>query len=40
VAETDLLEDPLPDGRRFAAGEPVELRLRPFEIRSLRFSGR
>jgi alpha-mannosidase len=36
VAETNLLEEPVPGGREF--GDAVELDLRPFEIVTLRFA--
>jgi alpha-mannosidase len=39
VDETNLLEEPIPGGRSFAAGEAVELTLRPFEIVTLRWTG-
>jgi alpha-mannosidase len=38
VTETNLLEEPIPGGRGFAAGDPVELTLRAFEIVTLRWA--
>ncbi|MCO5970576.1 alpha-mannosidase [Actinoallomurus soli] len=38
AVETDLLEEPRPDGRSFGAGGPIVLELRPFEIVTLRFA--
>ena len=37
---TDLLEDPLPDGELPLASKGVEVRLRPFQILTLRLKPR